>query len=239
MTAEPAAALVPPVPEAPIPQLIDDLMSLPGLISPSHWVLQAMHVVGIPDPVEFLMEHASGDWESAATASSALVHLSEFVSRYADAVEGECRTLDAAWDGNASRAATAWFGTLLESLRAQALALTDASEQFRKVAFGMKEFNAAIVTGCEILLDLLIKFAIKLAAAAATSETVVGGLFFGIWGAYDLVVVERTWVKIVDMVGKMFALAQGFEGIVAGYLGDLYGLTQVALPAGAYEGAGT
>ncbi|MGI8308408.1 hypothetical protein [Saccharopolyspora hattusasensis] len=87
----------------------------------------------------------------------------------------------------------------------------------------------------EMLADILIGIALDLAATALLSETGVGLVVGGAIAGYLAFKADSTWLKVVDLHGKMIAAVYGFSGTVGGQLSSLRGMTEVPLPGAAYD----
>ena len=69
-------------------------------------------------------------------------------------------------------------------------------------------------------------------AATATSETVVGGIFFGAWAAYDAYKATKLWMQAIEWHGRAWTACQAVIGLTAGYLGALQDLDTITIPNG-------
>jgi hypothetical protein len=83
----PAAALTTPMAEAPIPDLVNNILGGKQYISPSYWLGWAMEKVCGVNPFDWAAQQFAGDWNAAAEASSALNNLAEFNTRYGDTIK--------------------------------------------------------------------------------------------------------------------------------------------------------
>ncbi len=232
---DPAAALVAPAPSAPIPDIVSTIMHFPDLVSPSYWLLKVIEQACGTNPVEWLTEHLSGDWERMSTASSALEHLADFHERLAREIKGAREEFEAGWSGEASAAASAYFSRFEDSVRKQAEPLTSIAREVDNVAQGMKSTQETLVSLIGLMLDLAIAAAIELAVAAASSWTVVGGIVAGGGAAYTIIQVARTWMQVIEVHGKAVTMVDGLVGLAAGYLGSIHGFSTHPLPAGSYD----
>jgi hypothetical protein len=233
--AAPEDALVPPVASAPIPPFVDIGLHFPDLVSPSYWMLTIIEQVCGVNPIEWITENFSGDWEKMSRASSALEHLAEYDELYGAEIDAARDSFEAAWDGEAQVAASAYFASLAEDVIAQARSLYDIAREADNVAQGMKSFQDALEQAIGIFLDWVIAAAISAAAAAAASWSIAGGLI-GL-GATALSVAEAAaaWAGVLEIHGAAVGLVDAFVGLAAGYLGSIHGFRTHPLPAGAYN----
>jgi hypothetical protein len=235
----PAAALTPPHAEAPIPDLVNNILGGKQYISPSYWLGWAMEKVCGVNPWGWVAEQFAGDWNAAAEASSALNNLAEFNTRYGDAIDRATKTLiPDGWDGNAAAQAQAYFIQLADALHKQVDAIKDIAGQFRSLAAGMEEMAQALQSLCQDLLDWLIAIGISAAAAAASSWTVVGGVAGAAATAASIWEAVKVWYLILDAHDAAWAACQAFVGLCAGYLGAIHGMDKVSLPGAAYNHPG-
>ena len=232
---EPSSALVAPVPSAPIPDFVDYMMHFPDLISPSAWLLWVIEQVCGVNPVDWVTENFSGDWETMSTASSALEHLGSYHELYAAEVASAQATFEGGWDGEAATAASTYFSALSADVAAQATALRGIAREVDAVAQGMKSFQDALGSAIGMLLDWALVAAASAAAAAASSWTIIGGIIGGASTAFAISQATRMWLKAIEIHGMAVAAADGLLGLTAGYLGALHGFEAHPLPSGAYD----
>ena len=235
----PAAALTTPVAEAPIPDLVNNILGGKQYISPSYWLGWAMEKVCGVNPWSWIAEQFAGDWNAAAEASSALKNLAEFNTRYGDTISEASKNLTPdQWDGNAALQAQAYFTQLADALQAQVSALNNIAGQFRTLAAGMEEMAQSLQSLCQDLLDWLIAIGISAAAAAASSWTVVGGVAGAAATAASIWNAVKVWYLVLDAHDAAWAAVQGFVGLCAGYLGAIDGMDALTLPGTAYQHPG-
>jgi WXG100 family type VII secretion target len=232
---DPAAALEAPTPSAPIPDIVSTMMHFPDLISPSYWLLVVIEKACGVNPVEWLTEHVSGDWERMSTASSALEHLADFHQVLAHELKSARENFEQNWSGEASTAASAYFKRFEEAVAEQATPLQSIAREVDNVAQGMKSTQETLVSLIGLMLDLAIAAAIELAVAAASSWTVVGGVVAGGSAAYTIVQVAKTWAQIIEVHGKAVTMVDGLIGLTAGFLGSIHGFSTHPLPTGGYN----
>jgi hypothetical protein len=239
MPEAPAAALTTPVAEAPIPDLVNNILGGKQYISPSYWLGWAMQQVCGTNPFDWVAQQFAGDWNAAAEASSALNNLAEFNTRYGDTIkQAASELIPAEWDGNAAGQAQQYFTQLADALHAQVSALKDIASQFRTLAAGMQEMAQGLQSLLQDLLDWLIAIGISAAAAAASSWTVVGGVAGAAATAASIWQAVRVWYLALDAHDAAWAAVQVFTGLCAGYLGAIHGMDEISLPGAAYDHPG-
>ena len=239
MTDAPAAALTTPVAEAPIPDLVNNILGGKQYISPSYWLGWAMEKVCGVNPWDWIAQQFAGDWNAAAEASSALNNLAEFNTRYGETVkQATAALITDEWDGHAAAQAQAYFTQLGDALLKQVDAIRDIAGQFRSLAAGMEEMAQALQSLCQDLLDWLIAIGISAAAAAASSWTIVGGVAGAAATAASIWEAVKVWFLVLDAHDAAWAACQAFVGLTAGYLGAIHGMQEISLPGAAYDHPG-
>jgi hypothetical protein len=238
MTALPSQVLDTPYPTAPIPDLVNEILGAGDWLSPSHVLLKGIELVFGFNPGEEAARWVAGDWESVATVACALQQLGEYAVRLGHVLyDGSDEMLDH-WHGNAAVSAGTYFDDLARAIDSIGPQLDGIASEYTTVAAGMQEMAGAVASILEALLDKLIEMGIKALAATATSETVVGGIFFGAWAAYDAYKATKLWVQAVEWHGRAWTASQAVVGLCAGYLGALEDLDAITIPVG-YDHPGT
>ncbi|MBB5870769.1 hypothetical protein F4553_004148 [Allocatelliglobosispora scoriae] len=239
MAYAPAAELVAPVANPPIPDLVNNILGAKQYISPSYWIGWIVQQVCGTNPWEWVIEQYTGDWHAAAEASDALKNLADFNRQYALAIESEGRAVFGdEWQGHAADAAKAYFDGIVKTLHDQVAALESISGQFHSLTAGMQEAAQGLQSLFQDLTDLVIVAAISAAATAASSWTVVGGIAGALATAASIAAAVEVWYAVLSAHDAAWAGVQVFTGLVAGYLGGLQGMEQHALPGSAYNHPG-
>lgn len=237
----PASALGPPVVADPIPDVIEGLINLPDLVSPGFWLLEVFNLVFGVNPAQWLGEFAAGDWNQFALAADALHNLADFDTAMAASIERSAADVLGGtmpgWGGEAASAAGTYFGGLATAVEGQAAAVRALGAECRSLAFGMYQAAKGVEDVVKIAVDWAIVTAALFAAAAVTSETVVGGVAGSVAAVVAATIAYQYWLRAVDVVSGMLGAASIFVGAMAGYLGPLRDVAAHPLPAGAYDHA--
>lgn len=231
---DPAATLTPPVADALIPPAMDVFLHIGDLISLGHWAMVAIDKMGGPNIPQEVGEWFAGDWTEVGKAADALRNLGEFCDVAADGVTKELATLDATWDGKAAAAASIYFTNLADTLGEQVANFDDIASQFDGTAFGVKEMANSVGSLVESLADYAIAAGISLAAAAASSWTIVGGIAGGAGAAYSIVKGAKIVKEILEIRAKVWTACEALMGLIIAPLASIQGFTSVQLP-GAYN----
>lgn len=231
---DPARTLVAPTADPLLPPALDAYLHIGDLISLGHWALVAIDKMGGPNIAQEIGEWFAGDWEEVTRSASALEHLGEFCDATSEGVRSELEHALAGWDGKAADAASSYFGDLADALATQAGNFRDIARQYTGTAFGVKELASAVGSLVESLVDYAIAAGISLAAAAASSWTIVGGLAGGAAAGYSIVRGAQTIKLILEIRAKVWTACEALMGLIVGPLAAIDGFTSIELP-GSYD----
>jgi hypothetical protein len=235
----PVVALTPPVAEAPVPELVNNLLGMKQYISMSYWAGELIDQIWGFNPWDWVAEQFAGDWEAVAKASDALNKLGQFNQLFSGVVgDGAAVLIPGAWDGIAAGRAEAYFNGLSQALSEQVKMLESAAGQFRTLSAGMEELAQAVQSLCQDIADAIIVLGITAAATLATSWTGVGAVAGGSAAAAQVANIVRLWYLVLDAHDAAWAAVQAFTGVCAGYLGALQGLELQPLPGQGYDHPG-
>ncbi|MDR1711353.1 MAG: hypothetical protein LBR58_05815 [Propionibacteriaceae bacterium] len=230
---DPASALTTPSASEPIPNLVDLIIDCAaGFVSPSTYVLGAMEVLGIPNPLDWVYEKLAGDWNKAAVGGDALGHLADYHERLGVQLSNAKASVLGSWQGNSAAAMNSNFNRAIDTIDDMPAPLIDLKAQFENVATGMYQHAQAVASQMVALLDLLIALGITLAAAASTSWTGWGLLAGLIAAAAEiaacttvisgiLTLYELMEASINDMRAAAAADSMSFDGITLPQLGRI------------------
>lgn len=230
--ADPAAVLTAPEAHPMLPPALNTYLHIGDLVSIGHWAMVAIEFMGGPKIPEEVGKWFAGDWAEVSRSADALRKLGTFCEAMGDEVVGATNTVRADWDGAAAGAAADYFLRLAGGLRRQKTNFDDIAHQYEKTAFGVKELASACGSLLESLIDWAIAAGISLAAAAASSWTVVGGVLGSGAAGYSIYRGAMTVKEILEIRAKVWTACEALIGLISGPLGSLNGFTAVALPAG-------
>jgi hypothetical protein len=228
----PSAVLQYPYPSEPIPSTLNEVLQLGDWLSPSHALLKGIELVFGFNPAEQVGEWVAGDWHGMAVGSTALNQLGEYCQALGKDIYQAKNDMLELWDGHAASQANVYFEKLATAIDQLQSPLRGLATEYQTLAAGMLEFASAIASIMEMLLDKLIEMGMKALAATALSETVIGGVIFGGWAAYDAYKANKLWMQAVEWHGRAVTAANGFVGLTAGYLGALHGPDGLVVPQG-------
>ncbi|MFD0856796.1 hypothetical protein ACFQ07_31480 [Actinomadura adrarensis] len=228
----PAAKLVPPQPQQPMPDAVDKIISFSDYASLGHWAAWLIGKICGVNPAEWAGKLLAGDWESFSKFASALDHVAAFYQEYGAQLKDGSATMLKQWDGQAADACGGYFENFSSAVGRQVDPVRTVAADCRSVAFGSWSTAKAVVSGVEAFLDWVIAKAIVAASSWLLGPQV--GM------AAILVIVTEglvKWLSIISKVGAMVAVVYGFIGLVAGSLGALHGLKSQPLPKTSYDNA--
>jgi uncharacterized protein YukE len=240
---DPASVLLPPVAADPVPDVVEELFSLPDIVSPAFYTQQLIRLVFDVDPLAHVASFASGDWNQFALAADALDKLAALHVALAAALDADAEAVlrgpSAAWTGEAADAAGRYFAGLSAAVARQAVTCRDLSRECRSLAVGMYLFARGVADGVKIAFDwLALAGALTAASAVAGVTTVVGGVVGAAAAFAAASTAYRTWLRVTGLIGEMMAAAHGFMGIVGGLLAPIRDVRSYPLPGAAYDHAG-
>lgn len=235
MAESPSAKLVEPTSSDPVPDLLESVIGIAQYLSVSYWVGEAIELIFDVNPFEWVAQQYAGDYEEVQRAGVACEHLAEFNTAYAAAIKSGLTAVGAAWEGNAFDSASKYFTDLANTVEDQVSTLASMGSEFKQSAVGMYETANAIKGSLDLLMDLLIAIGIELAAAAASSWTVIGPILAGAAAAATVTKALGVWGDVLQYHDIAWNAAQGLVGVMAGYLSTLGDLDKHALPEGNYD----
>lgn len=227
---DPATTLAEPVANQLIPPAMDQFLHIGDLLSLGHWAFVAIDMMGGPDIPEAVAEWFAGDWSEVSRAADAMRHLGEFCTVAAGSITFADDQVLKTWSGRAASSADSYFDGLSASLTAQAPNFTSIGGQFETAAFGVQELANAAGSLVETLADYAIMAGISLAAAAASSWTIIGGIIGGGSAAYAIARGVKTIAELMDIRAKVWMCCEALMGLIAGPLSVIKGFSSVQLP---------
>lgn len=238
MADSPATRLEKPVSSDPIPDLVENVIGASQYISVSYWVGEAIELVCGVNPGEWVAEKFAGDFEVIQKAGLAVENLALFNGDFSAAIKNDLNNLANGWAGNAYDTANEYFVNVANTVAGQVETLESLGRDIKEVAVGMYETAKGIKGLLDQLMDLLIAIGIELAAAAASSWTVIGPILSGAAAVATVTKAIGVWGQALNYHTTAWNSAQAFAGVVAGYLGALGDADLKALPGSNYDHPG-
>ncbi|MGH3470314.1 MAG: hypothetical protein ACRDQF_21560 [Thermocrispum sp.] len=238
MADSPSSQLKEPTASDPVPDLLENVIGVSQYISVSYWVGEAIELVTGVNPGEWVAEKFAGDFGAVQKAGIACENLGAFNNDFASVITTGLTTVADGWQGNASDAANEYFTEVAKAIADQESALNAMGREFKQAAVGMYETANAVKGFMETLFDYLIAIGIELAAAAASSWTIIGPILAGAAAAVTISKAMGTWGKVLDAHTLAWDSAQALVGVMAGYLSTLRDRELQALPESNYNHPG-
>ncbi|CAM2947816.1 hypothetical protein SAXI111661_10110 [Saccharomonospora xinjiangensis] len=238
MAESPASVLVEPRSSDPIPDLLENVIGISQYISVSYWVGQAIDLIFDVNPFEWIAQQLAGDWEKVQEAGVALEKLSEFNAVLSSVITSELETVSSDWEGNAFDSAGNYFSDLARTIEGQQGTLKAMGKEFEQTAIGMYETANSMKGFLEMLMDLLIAIGLELAAAAASSWTIIGPILSGAAAAATIGKALGVWDDLLQAHTIAWNAVQGLAGVTAGYLSTLGDIEKHTLPESNYDHPG-
>ncbi|GAB3694818.1 WXG100 family type VII secretion target [Saccharopolyspora tripterygii] len=170
-----------------------------------------------------------------AEAEDVFTKLKSFEQAVARNIDTATDEMFGGWSGEAADAAHSYFSQLSKAMSEHATAINSLAEQYHNTAYGVWAICKSMVSTLEMLADILIGLALELAATALLSETGVGLIAGSAIAAYLVFKANNTWMKVLDLQGKMMIAVTGFSGSAGAAVSTLRGLTEVPLPGEQYD----
>jgi hypothetical protein len=152
MAGAPVEKLAEPALEDPMNDKFE-LIVTSNEISPTYWACTWLeNVVGV-DPVEWLAQKISGDWEALQKAGRAVENLAAYNASFSAEIENAAKAVDPAWDGNAAANAQTYFAELATAVAAQVESLNtiaDESTTSRTRRITVRRRSATVCRPCWI-----------------------------------------------------------------------------------------
>lgn len=238
MADSPSSQLKEPTASDPVPDLLENVIGVSQYISVSYWVGEAIGLVTGVNPGEWVAEKFAGDFEAVQKAGIACENLGAFNSDFANVVTSGLTKVADGWQGNAADTAHEYFTRVANAIADQESTLNAMGREFKQAAVGMYETANAVKGFMETLFDYLIAIGLELAAAAASSWTIIGPILSGAAAAVTISKAMGTWGKVLDAHTVAWDAAQGLVGVMAGYLSTLKDRDLQALPESNYDHPG-
>lgn len=238
MGESPSSQLKEPTASDPIPDLLENVIGVSQYISVSYWVGEAIGLVTGVNPGEWVAEKFAGDFEAIQRAGIACENLGAFNSDFANVITTGLTTVADGWEGNAADTANEYFTRVANAIADQEETLAKIGSEFKTAAVGMYETANAIKGFMETLFDCLIAIGIELAAAAASSWTVIGPILSGAAAVATVSKAMGIWGQALAAHTAAWNGAQALVGVIAGYLSTIHDHDLQALPESNYDHPG-
>ncbi|WP_446223848.1 WXG100 family type VII secretion target [Nocardia sp. IBHARD005] len=229
MAGTPVEKLAEPSPEDPMNDKFEFIVTS-NEISPTYWACTWCKNVFGADPVEWLSQKISGDWEALQKAGIAVENLAAYNSSFADEVKSAAAAVDPSWDGNAASSAQEYFSGLSTAIAAQVESLNDIADEIKNFANAAYYGAKTLGDGVQSVLDLGAMAIIELAAAKLAGVTGVGIVATAALVAAATLTTLRAIAAFNLLVQKLSGLYIALEGSAALIYAGIGGVQSGDLP---------
>jgi uncharacterized protein YukE len=206
----------PPEPENP-----PNALGFMDYLSPTSWAMKGFDIVLGFDPISWVQERFSGDWEAVATMSPVLTNTGAALHDLALNVQSGATTLHPLWQGNAGDAAYDYFTDLATGINAMQGPLREMAEEYHAMADAVWSSGEAIGGLIKGMIDSAIIAGIAAAGGTATSFTGVGAAVgYGV-AALEVANILRMWGNATELYQYASAAVLAFRSKLGSALNDL------------------
>ncbi|MFI9537486.1 WXG100 family type VII secretion target [Nocardia fusca] len=240
MAGAPVEKLAEPALEDPMNDKFE-LIVTSNEISPTYWACTWLkNVVGV-DPVEWLAQKISGDWEALQKAGRAVENLAAYNASFSAEIENAAKAVDPAWDGNAAANAQTYFAELATAVAAQVESLNTIADEINNFANAAYYGAKTIGDGVQTLLDIGAIALIQLAALKMAAVSGVGIVATAALAAAATLTTLRAIAAFNMLVSELTSVYIGLEGIaglVYAGIGAIQSADLPTLPQKSYDHPG-
>jgi uncharacterized protein YukE len=217
----------PPEPENP-----SNALGFMDYLSPTSWAMKGFDIVLGFDPISWVQERFSGDWEAVATMAPVLTNTGAALHDLALNVQSGATTLHPLWQGNAGDAAHDYFTDLATGIAALQTPLDQMATEYHAMADAVWSSGEAIGGLIKGMIDAAIIAGIAAAGGTATSWTGVGAAVgYGV-AAVEVANILRMWGQATELYQFASAAVLAFRSKLGSALNDLDTIKLPALPGG-------
>jgi len=194
------------------------------LMSPTGWIRTVMEHIGALSYREQIMRSFGGHWSTLWWYAHKLHGIARFLRDLYSSMKSTFGAISVYWQGYSANSAQAYFSQVLSGVAEAAEAAAAAGDQISQFAEAVKSAADTLGGEVESFLNMVIAAAGGAAFAAATKETVLGGLLGS--GVFAVAITRATalWSEIKSVIETTQSL-QAILGTVAGLGSDLSDFT--------------
>ncbi|MBF9131350.1 hypothetical protein I0C86_20630 [Plantactinospora sp. S1510] len=194
-------------------------------ISISNWALKAFKEVLGFNPLERVMEHFAGDWQSIARGGVALGRAGEAMQDLGYNIQGGAIALRDDWSGRASDMAFTHFTRLAHGAADLHDPLKEMSKRFDEIAHGVWSTCESLNGIIKSIVDAAIVAGIAAAAGTVTAETGIGAVVgYGV-AAVEVANILRLWAEATKAIQALYGLVQIAVGVIEAQITRLRDVT--------------
>ncbi|NUR72438.1 MAG: WXG100 family type VII secretion target [Hamadaea sp.] len=168
------------------------------------------------DLFDAMMKVFAGDWVAFRGCKDVFDNVADACEDMASNLHWAARSIQNCWEGNAAEGCENHIFKINEAMTEAAEPLRKLGEEYEKSAEAMEKLGAVVADLVADAMDEAILVAADGAAAAATSETIIGGVIFGSVALYECYKLLKTLKEIFEIPRKAQALIELFESAANG-----------------------
>lgn len=169
------------------------------------------------DPYEAILKPVTGDWSGLRSCTDVFGNVGEALGDMANNVRIAAEGIHEVWTGRAAEGLTAHLIELARTLDEAREPLEKLGRSYEDAARSAFALFGALGDVLNDLIDAVLIFIAEASAAAATSETVIGGIAFGISAAYEADKVYRFVKGAVGLYTSCMAVIETIESAQHGF----------------------
>lgn len=154
------------------------------------------------DPYAEILKPVSGDWNGLRGCADVYENLALALEGVSANARNAAWSVGTVWQGHAAEGAVGHLLRIAVALQAAHGPLVELAKTYETAAAGAFELFGTLGDVLNQLIDAVVIFIAEASAAAATSETIVGGLAFGAaaaWEAYRCYELIKTAIEVVTL----------------------------------------
>ncbi|MBE1489026.1 hypothetical protein [Plantactinospora soyae] len=183
-------------------------------LSISSWALKGFQEVLGFNPLERVLEHFAGDWQSIARGGVALGRAGEAMQDLGYNVQGGAIALRDDWTGRAADMAFTHFTRLAHGAADMHDPLKEMAKRFGEIAHGVWSTCEAVSGIIKSMIDAAIVAGIAAAAGTVTAVSGVGAVVgYGV-AAVEVANILHMWAQATKAIQALYGLVQGAVGMI-------------------------
>jgi uncharacterized protein YukE len=168
------------------------------------------------DLFDSMMKVFAGDWVAFRGCKDVFDNVADACEDMSSNLHWAARSVPNCWEGNAAEGCTGHLFKIKDAMFEAAEPLRKLGEEYEKSAEAMEKLGAVVADLVADAMDEAILVAADGAAAAATSETIVGGLIFGSVALYECYKLLKTLKEIFEIPRKAMAVIELYQSAANG-----------------------
>lgn len=169
------------------------------------------------DPYEAILKPLTGDWAGLRACKDVFDNLAEACTDMSGNVTNGVLSVHAAWEGSAAESARNHLNKIADALQEAAEPMRKLGEAYEVAAEGAHALFGTLADILNDLIDAVVIFISEATAAAATSETVIGGIAFGAAAGYEAYEVYELIRGLIEAFSTANAVLEALQSGMNGF----------------------